>query len=83
MKEPAGTEVWLGVKLARSRGGVIGWVHSGELQRWVNVGDDSGWEEELVGRDRGGWMVQSPMGRRQWWAEAREGGCWAGINFAS
>ena len=35
----ADTEVWLGVKLARSKGSVIGWMPSGKLQRLV--GEDN------------------------------------------
>ena len=30
---PTGTEVWLGVKLAGTKGSVIGWMFSGKLQR--------------------------------------------------
>ena len=62
----AGTEVWLGVKLARSKGSVIGWMLSGELQR--RVGDDSGWREKLRGRGSGGWIVQ----RHRWESNGKE-----------
>ena len=71
-KGAAGTEVWLGVKLVRSRGDVIGWMHSGELQR--RVGDDSGWREKLRGKGREGWMVQ----RHRWEPNgaSSRGGSW-------
>ena len=62
----AGTEVWLGVKLARSKGGGIGWMHSGELQR--RVGDDCGWREKPRGKGREGWMVQ----RHRWESNGKE-----------
>ena len=35
VQSPAGTEVWLGVKLAGNRGSVIGWIFSGKMQRLV------------------------------------------------
>ena len=38
---PSDTEVWLGVKLARSKVSVIGWMFSGELQR--PAGEGSRW----------------------------------------
>ena len=66
VKGATSTEIWLGVKLARSRGGVTGWMHSGELQR--RVGDDSGWREKLRGRGREGWMVQ----RHRWESNGEE-----------
>jgi len=53
---PAGTEVWLGVKLAGNRGGVIGWISSGKLQRLVD--GNSRWWDRLRGKGKGGWMVQ-------------------------
>ena len=66
VKGAAGTKVWLGVKLARSRRGVVRWMHSGELQR--RVGDDSGWREKLRGRGREVWMVQ----RHRWKSNGKE-----------
>ena len=44
----AGTEVWLGVKLAGSKGSKIGWIFSGKLQRLV--GEDRRWWDRPVER---------------------------------
>ena len=52
----AGTEVWLGVKLAGSKGSKIGWMFSGKLQRLA--GGDRRWWDRLRGKGREGWMVQ-------------------------
>ena len=52
----AGTEVWLGVKLAGSKGSKIGWIFSGKLQRLA--GEDRIWWDRLRGKGREGWMVQ-------------------------
>ena len=52
----AGTEVWLGVKLARSKVSVIGWMSSGGLERLVGV--DNRWWDRLSRKGREGWMVQ-------------------------
>ena len=51
-----GTEVWLGVKLAGSKGSKIGWMFSGRLHRLVG-GDRRLWDR-LRGKSREGWMVQ-------------------------
>ena len=56
MQGAAGTEVWLGVKLAGSKGSKIGWMFSGKLQRLV--GEDRRWWDRLRGKGREGWMVQ-------------------------
>ena len=41
-------KVWLGVKLARTKGSVIGWIFSGKLQRLV--GENNRWWDRLRGK---------------------------------
>ena len=52
----AGKELWLGVRLGRKKGTIVGWMHSGELQR--KAGGDKDWEGRLRGKGREGWNVQ-------------------------
>ena len=70
---PAGTEVWLGVKLAGTNGSVIGWMFSGELQRLV--GGNNRWCDRLRGKGKEGWMVQS----YRWEANGGEAAVGGGI----
>jgi hypothetical protein len=73
---PAGTEVWLGVKLAGtrgSRGSVIGWIFSGKLQGLV--GGDRRWWDRLRGNGKEGWMVQG----HKWEANSGEAAVAGGI----
>ena len=62
VQEAAGTEVWLGIKLAGSKGSVhvIGWMPSGKLQRLI--GEEGRWRDRLRGKGREGWMMQ----RHRW-----------------
>jgi hypothetical protein len=68
-----GTEVWLGVKLAGTRGGVIGWMFSGKLQRLV--GGNNRWWDRLRGKGKEGWMVQG----HRWEATSAEAAAVGGI----
>ena len=47
---------WLGVRLGREEGTIVGWMHSGALQR--EAGGDKDWESRLRGKGREGWYVQ-------------------------
>ena len=64
-----GTEVWLGIKLAGSKGSVIGGMPSGKLQRLA--AEESRWWDRLRGKGKR-WMVQ----RHRW--EANGGKAVAG-----
>ena len=70
---PTGTEVWLGVKLAGTKGSVIGWIFSGKLQRLV--GGNNRWWDRLRGKGKEGWMVQS----HRWEASGGEAAVGGGI----
>ena len=53
---PTGTKMWLGVKLAGTRGSVVGWISSVKLQR--PVGGNDRWWDRLREKGTEGWMVQ-------------------------
>ena len=47
-----GTEMWLGVRLAGTKGSVIEWMSSGKLQRLV--GGNNRWWDRLRGKGKEG-----------------------------
>ena len=83
----AGKELWLGVSLGMDKGRVIGWMHSGELQRpggLVEVANGQADSKERKGR---GGMCRSTSERagegQQQQDMASEGKWWAGTEWES
>ena len=52
----AGKEVWLGVKLRRSGGEVMGLMQCGVLQR--KVAGSADWQSRLRGKTKEGWNTE-------------------------